>query len=56
MVNFFFVVQLWGFVNDCIEVGYIGVVIKGQERICISVENNNRVLRFFWCDIEVFCN
>ena len=47
--------QLRGFINDCIEVRHTRVAIKGQERICISAENNNRASRLLRCDIEVPC-
>ena len=46
---------LRGFINDCIEVRHTRVAIKGQERICISAENNNRASRLSRCDIEVPC-
>lgn len=47
--------QLRGFVNDCIKFGHARVAIKGQERICISAENNNRASRLSRRDIEVPC-
>ena len=47
--------QLRRSVNDYIKIRHTRVAIKGQERICISAENDNGTSRLSRRDIEVPC-
>lgn len=47
--------QLRCSVNDYIELRHTRVAIKGQDRICISAENDNGAPRLSRRDIEVPC-